>query len=408
MKRIIAMILSLAMLLSGCAPAQSGQDSTENTAATIVDLPSNITAWEDDVPEYNSLDDADLLCHLEDLVYRETVSALNSTEYVVENISAVYISKEYLDEVAFNSQSNIYFGYTLAELDELFQGSRYVFTLGTDGQTTVQELQEIEDTSTETMLKNVAIGTGVILVCVTVSAVSAGVGAPAVSVIFAASAKTGTLMALTSGGFGAISAGIVRGIQTGDFSEAMEAAALAGSEGFKWGAISGAISGGAQEAFALKAATRSGLTMNEAAIIQQESGLPMDVISQLHSMDEYLVYKDAGLKPVMVNGRTALVQNIDLNYVSTLPDGTEVTNLVRMQRGYAPLDPATGKAYQLHHIGQKADGTLAILTESQHQGNSAILNIVGKESEIDRTAFNATRKAFWEYLGNVVFANGGI
>ena len=137
-------------------------------------------------------------------------------------------------------------------------------------------------------------------------------------------------------------------------NEAMEAAALAGSEGFKWGAISGAISGGTREAFALKAATRSGLTMNEAAIIQQESGLPMDVISQLHSMDEYLVYKDAGLKPVMVNGRTALVQNIDLNYVSTLPDGSEVTNLVRMQRGYAPLDPTTGKAYQLHHIGQKS------------------------------------------------------
>ena len=408
MKRIIALILSFTLLLSGCAPAQTIQDPTESTTIPTADLPAQTTVWVDDIPEYNNLDDADLLYHLEDLVYRETVSALNGAEYIVENISAVYISKEYLEEVAFNSQSNIYFGYTLAELDELFQGSRYVFTLGSDGQTTVQELQEIEDTSTETMLKNVAIGTGVILVCVTVSAVSAGVGAPAISVIFAASAKTGTLMALSSGGFGAISAGIVRGIQTGDFSEAMEAATLAGSEGFKWGAISGAISGGAQEAFALKAATKSGLTMNEAAIIQQESGLPMDVISQLHSMDEYLVYKEAGLKPVMVNGRIALVQNIDLNYVSTLPDGSEVTNLVRMQRGYAPLDPATGKAYQLHHIGQKADGTLAILTESQHQGNSTILNIVGKESEIDRKAFNETRKAFWEYLGKVVFANGGV
>lgn len=408
MKRIIALILSFTLLLSGCAPAQTIQDHTENTTIPAADLPAQTTVWVDDIPEYNNLDDADLLYHLEDLVYRETVSALNGAEYIVENISAVYISKEYLEEVAFNSQSNIYFGYTLAELDELFQGSRYVFTLGSDGQTTVQELQEIEDTSTETMLKNVAIGTGVILVCVTVSAVSAGVGAPAISVIFAASAKTGTLMALSSGGFGAISAGIVRGIQTGDFSEAMEAATLAGSEGFKWGAISGAISGGAQEAFALKAATKSGLTMNEAAFIQQESGLPMDVISQLHSMDEYLVYKEAGLKPVMVNGRIALVQNIDLNYVSTLPDGSEVTNLVRMQRGYAPLDPATGKAYQLHHIGQKADGTLAILTESQHQGNSTILNIVGKESEIDRKAFNETRKAFWEYLGKVVFANGGV
>ena len=259
------------------------------------------------------------------------------------------------------------------------------------------------------MLKNVAIGTGVILVCVTISTVSAGIGAPAaITVIFAASAKMGAIFALSSGTMGVITAGIVKGYQTGDVNEALEAAALSGSEGYKWGAIIGSITGGTKEAFVLNAATKNGLTMSEAAIIQRESGLPMDVITQFHSMDEYLVYKNAGLKPVMVNGRTALVQNIDLNYVSQLPDGTEVTNLVRMQRGYAPLDPATGKAYQLHHIGQKADGALAVLTESQHQGNAAILNIFGKESEIARTEFAATRKAFWEYLGKVVFVNGGI
>lgn len=59
------------------------------------------------------------------------------------------------------------------------------------------------------MLKNVAIGTGVILVCVTVSAVTAGAGAPAISLIFAASAKTGTIMALSSAGFGGFTAGVV-------------------------------------------------------------------------------------------------------------------------------------------------------------------------------------------------------
>ncbi len=407
MKRVIALLLSMALVLTGCSQPQTQLQSSETTNPPVVDVPVAPAEWIEVQQEYGSLKDEDLLLHVENLVYRETVQALNTEEYLVENVSAVYISKEYLEEITFNSESNIYFGYTLAELDELFQGSRYIFTLGEDGQTTVQELQEIDDNATETMLKNVAIGTGVILVCVTVSAVTAGAGAPAVSMIFAASAKTGTLMALSSGGFGAISAGIVRGIQTGDFDEAMEAAALAGSEGFKWGAISGAAIGGTQEAFILKAATKNGLTMNQAAIIQKESGLPMDVITQLHSMDEYLVYKEAGLKPVIVNGRTALVQNIDLNYVSQLPDGSEVTNLVRMQKGYAPLDPATGKAYQLHHIGQKADATLAVLTESQHQGNSAILNLVGKESEIDRTAFNTTRKEFWEYVGKYVFGNGG-
>ena len=407
MKRIIALLLALTMILTGCSQPQAQAPSTDVTDDHISDMLSVPAEWLEVQPEFDSLNDENLLLQVENLVYRETVQALNSQEYVVENVNAIYLSKEYLEEVEYNSQSNVYFGYTLAELDELFQGSRYIFTLGEDGNTMVQELQVIEDKTTETMLKNVTIGTGVILVCVTVSVVSAGVGAPAVSMIFAASATTAKTFALSSAAFGGISAGIVRGIETGDFGEAMEAAAIGATEGFKWGAISGAVIGGGTEAFILKSATKSGLTMNEVALIQADSNLPMDVISQLHSMDEYLVYKQAGLKPVMVNGRVALVQNIDLNYVSQLPDGTEVTNLVRMQKGYAPLDPATGKAYQLHHIGQKADGTLAVLTEAQHQGNSTILNIAEKASEIDRPGFGNTRKEFWQYVGNHVFGNGG-
>lgn len=408
MKRIIALFLCAAIFLTSCSQSQPQATNPDNTQDNISSEIVEPVVWEDAEPHYSALDDTLLLAHIEDLIYTETITALDSEEYFVESVNTVYISKEYLEEVAFNSQSNIYFGYTLDELNALFQGTRYIFTLGENGNTTVQELQEIEDVNTETMLKNVAIGTGVILVCVTVSVVSAGAGAPAVSMIFAVSATTAETMALSSAAFGGISAGIVRGIQTGDFNEAIEAAALSGSEGFKWGAITGAVLGGTSEAFLLKAATKSGLTMNEAAIIQADSGLPIDVISQMHSLDEYLVYKEAGLKPVMVNGRIALVQNIDLDYVSQLADGTEVTNLVRMQRGLAPLDPATGKAYQLHHIGQKADGTLAVVTEAQHQGNSAILNIVGKESEIDRAGFATVRKEFWEYMGKVVFANGGI
>ena len=410
MKRVTALLLSIVMLLTGCGQLQSQPIETSKSDIVTETEESTVkpVVWEEVEPQYDSLDDEQLLAHIEDLVYRDTVASLNSDDYFVENVSAAYISKEYLDEVAFNSQSNIYFGYTLAELDGIFQGTKYIFTLSEDGTTTVQELQEINDVSTETMLKNVAIGTGVILVCVTVSVVSAGGSAPAVSMIFAASATTAQTFAISSAAFGGISAGIVRGIQTGNFNEAMETAAMGAAEGFKWGAISGAIIGGGSAAFLLKSATRSGLTMKEAAFIQADSNVPIDVISQMHSLAEYDVYKKAGLKPVMVNGKTALIQNIDLDFVSQLPDGTEVTNLVRMQKGYAPLDPTTGKAYQLHHIGQKADGTLAVLTECQHQGNSAILHIFGKESEIVRSEFATTRKEFWEYLGKAVFANGGI
>ena len=136
--------------------------------------------------------------------------------------------------------------------------------------------------------------------------------------------------------------------------------------------------------------------MNEAARIQKESGYPLELIKQFKSVEEYEVYKNAGLYTKMVNGKLALVRNIDLEYVSELPTGEKVTNLVRMQKGYAPLDPATGKAYQLHHINQNPNGTLAILTEAEHQGNSSILNLFGKESEIDRKAFDAIRKEFWQ------------
>ena len=404
MKRLIALFLSLTMILTGCSKPQAKNPASESTTNTV----SAPAEWVEVLPEFDSLSDENLLLEVENLVYRETVEALDSEEYVVENVSAVYLSKEYLEEAAFNSQSNVYFGYTLAELDEIFQGTRYIFTLGDDGTTAVQELQVIDDHTAETMLRNIAIGTGVILVCVTVSVVSAGAGAPAVSVIFAASATTAKTMAVSSAAFGGISAGVVRGIETGDFDEAMEAAALGAAEGFKWGAVSGAVIGGGNEAFLLKSATKSGLTMNEVALIQKESNLPMDVISQFHSMKEYLVYKEAGLKPVIVNGRVAIVQDIDLDYVSELSDGTKVTNLERMQRGFAPIEPATGKAYELHHIGQKADGTLAVLTRDQHRKNASILNQPGKASEIDRSGFGNTRKDFWEYAGTYVFGNGGV
>ena len=409
MKRLIAALLSVVMVLTGCSQSQpqSAVISEESTSAKTAEG----IALEDLEPQYNSLDDEQLLAHIEDLVYRDTVEAINSDEYFVENVSTVYVSKEYLEESAFNSESNIYFGYTLAELDEIFQGTRYVFTLNEDGTTTVQELQEIEDASAETILKNVAIGTGVILICVTVSVVSAGAGAPAVSMVFAASATTAQTFAVSSAAFGGISAGIVRGIQTGDFHEAMDAAALGASEGFKWGAISGAVIGGGSEAFLLKTATKSGLTMDEAALIQADSSLPIDVISQMHSLDEYLIYKEAGLKTMMVNGRTALVQNIDLNYVSQLPDGSEISNLTRMQNGYAPIDPLSGKPYELHHVGQNNNGALAVLTQDQHRGKGQFANLhsIWEDSEVVNSgaAWNKTRQEFWEYLGNY-YAAGGV
>ena len=401
MKRIIAFLLSLALLLSGCAQTQPNIE-TNSTTDTSDQTTFNDIVWIDTVPEYGTLDNPELLYHIEDLVYKETVASLNSEEYVVENVSAVYISKEYLEELAFNSQENIYFGHTLTELNTLFQGTRYIFTLGNDGQTTVQELQEIKDTTSEEIIKDVAIGVGVILVCVTVSVVTAGAGAPAVSLIFAASAKTAATMALSSAAFGGISAGVVKGIETGDMNQALKAAAVASAEGFKWGAISGAIIGGGKEAFLLKSATRNGLTMNEVAIIQKESGYPLSVIKQFHTIDEYTVFKQAGLRAEMLNGNISLVRpDVDLYNVV---DEYGRNNFTRLSKGLNPID-STGKTFQWHHIGQKNDATLALLTAAEHDAGA--LHGFKVVSEIDRVAFDAYKKALNKDLLNWLLTHTG-
>ena len=49
--------------------------------------------------------------------------------------------------------------------------------------------------------------------------------------------------------FSTATTAVVRGIETGDFYETVSSAVLAGSESFKWGAISGAVVGGATEAY---------------------------------------------------------------------------------------------------------------------------------------------------------------
>ncbi len=420
MKKLTVLLLSCAFFLTGCSAGQAAEQITEAVTAAVTlsetasetvtetiseavtETASETEAYEQEakieIPDYISLDDPNLESCIRDSIYTELVTQLDSEDYFVENVSALYFSKEYLEEVLYNSQSDVYFGYTLEELDAQFQGKKYVFDLGDDGQTVVHEFEEYDDTY-EKVIKNVAIGTGVILVCVTVSAVT--VGAPAVSAIFAVSAKSGAAVALSSGVIGGAAAGIVKSVETGDPEQAFKAAALEGSESFKWGAIGGSVAGGVGETAALHGATFNGLTMNEAALIQKESKYPLDVIKQFKSMDEYNIYKNAGLKTQMVNGKLALVRDIDLNFKSALADGTEVTNLERMARGLAPLDPATGKKYQLHHINQDANGTLAILKEAEHQGNAAILNTAGKESEINRSVFDKTREDFWKSLAEI-------
>ena len=351
--KILAVFLSCMMIMTGCGLSQqelseavTEATSLETTSAVMESDEADTTSetysvseeskeenvpltYTDVVPGFSDLSDENLLKYVEDNIYSGIVDELNSDDYFVEEVSAVYVSKEYLEELEYNSRANIFFGYTLEDVENTFSGEKFVFTLGEDGTTIVKPFEDYDDTY-EQVIKNVAIGTGVILICVTVSAVTGGAGAPAVSMIFAASSKTAATFALSSGVISGVASGVIKGIETGDFDEAVKAAALDGSEAFKWGAVTGAVAGGVSEAISLHGLTLNGLTMDEAAVIQKESGYPLDVIAQMKSMDEYKVYQDAGLKAQMINGKIALVQDINLDFVSELPNGEMATNLERM------------------------------------------------------------------------------
>ena len=207
MKKLCSLLLAL-VLLAGCALGESA-------------------------PEFRRMGDAALLPYLENSLYEQLVSDLDSSDYFVENVQAVYISQEYLDELAFNSQENVYFGYTLSELNVQFQGEKYIFTLGENNETVAVPWTDYDDVY-DRVIRNVAIGTGVILVCVTVSVVSAGVGAPAVSMIFAMAAKDSAVRGLLDAAKSGVPAFIATAVRTGDLQQAAREAALTGSEDFKW------------------------------------------------------------------------------------------------------------------------------------------------------------------------------
>ncbi len=288
MKRLLTLLLVFILILSGCGSAAKNSSTHTETTSVSAESPqeekteiippedpreitslvsdsegeieSEIEPTEYHIPErennFRGLNDPNLLLYVEDSVYTQLVGEFASEDYFIENVRATYISKEYIEEVSYNSQSNIFFGYTLAELDAQFQGTRYVFSLDENGQTIVKPFEKYDDTY-EKVIKNVAIGTGVILVCVTVSVITGGAGLAPVSMVFAASAKTAAEFALSGAVIGGVSAGIVEGIKTKNFDAALKAAALGGSEGYKWGAISGAITGGVSKLSDIRRATKA-------------------------------------------------------------------------------------------------------------------------------------------------------
>ena len=185
------------------------------------------------------LSDSNVQDYLIDTLYSGMDSNFSSDDFEIDSITTTYISKEYIDELTYNSKSNAYFGYDLNELGNKFNGKKFVFTVGDDNQTIVKEFEEYDDTYIKS-LKNVAVGAGVIVSFITVSVLSQGTS---VAAIFMVGAETGLKVGVSSGLVTGILSGAVEYYDTGDVSQALKKGTLEASESFKWGAILGSVEG---------------------------------------------------------------------------------------------------------------------------------------------------------------------
>lgn len=428
----IAIFLATSVFLSGCSTVvneteieQSSGDSivvTESSVSdvseplieaveTVVDVPDEVYIASDyvDLNSFTGLNDENLLTYVEDMVYLNAIDSIDSADYYVENVEAVYISDEYLETLAANSQVNIFFGHTEEELINQFEGTRYIFTLGPDGDTVVEEFVSNDELygAYRQALTNVAIGTGVILVCVTVAVVAPAVGAPAaISMVFSYAATSAAEMAVGSALVAGTIGGIVEGVQTHDFNSALQAAAVSGSEGFMWGAISGAVLGGASELSWLSGTAReTGLSINEIAQIQQRSRLPLSALRQLNSTQEFEVLNNAGLRPAELsirgNTQSALIREIEWDYVNPdlITNPNQLSNYELVLNGNAPFVPGTTARYELHHVGQSGD-LLAILTPDEHD---LIPTFSGSDVHVgaNENVWRQIRQSFWQEMGNL-------
>ncbi len=371
MKKMILLLLVFTIFISGCNLNQTNSASIKDK---IVNEEFDKLSFLQE--KGDRLDNPDLLPYIENAVYQDLVQRFDSDQFFVENVQAKYISKEYLDELAFNSQSNLYFGFNLKDLDKEFQGAKYLFTTDENGKTTVREFKNF-DNQLDKVIKNVAIGSGVILVCVTVSVLTSGAGAPtAVNVIFAASAKGATTFGASGAVFGGVSKAVASSMNGESMDKILSDTALGASEGFKWGAITGAVTGGTSKFFDLNRGRKAGLSLNEVAKIQKESKWPSDVIKSIKNMDQYEVYKNAGLKHVVIKNKNYLIKDIDLDHKVLQNDGKYLTNRELMRLGRSPVDKITNEKIELHHLNHEVDGTVATLSFSQHRGSgvNAILH----------------------------------
>lgn len=274
MKRLINIILCCAFLLSACTPKNVVVPLSPEPVQAKTELPSPDPESTGDVmtdityelPAFSTttLNDDDFLYLLE---YDLATQLEENESIIVESVESVFVSQEYIDELEYNSLENIYYGYKLLELDEQFGDVKYAFTVEEGKTIVVPVISENYDNTLNTVIKNTAVGAGVIMLFVTASIITGGTGSPVTvstaHAIFTYAAKSAAIGAAT----GTASGGLFEGakelsnqLSKGSeiyWNELGKVTTIGASKGFKWGAIVGAVTGGVQGGAKLAAAGKN-------------------------------------------------------------------------------------------------------------------------------------------------------
>jgi RHS repeat-associated protein len=173
------------------------------------------------------------------------------------------------------------------------------------------------------------------------------------------------------------------------------------------GAVAGALIGtgvGIAEGMSAAAATTAAVTGGAATttVLNATGGDPSDEINAAAQAVQS-VGTTAGQIAQGANQFWTSTTNFQGNLVYQRPDLIDpdltqngLTNLQRMQQGFAPYGP-DGNPIQLHHMLQSMNGPIAEVTQTFHQVYSSIIHInpntIG--SGINRAAFNAWRMEYW-------------
>lgn len=174
--KAISIPLCLALVLQGCGvPAQTGNGSDpatpQESAQPVADNDQKMS-------------DADFVKKLEDAIYQLIVKDLdengNRKDLQVQDVKAVYLSKEYLEQYAYNTKETKFFGTTLGELEKKFDKQKYVFDIDENGKTVSHAVDDFDNTFDE-VTQAALLGTGAILISVTI--VCATGGAPVTALV---------------------------------------------------------------------------------------------------------------------------------------------------------------------------------------------------------------------------------